>query len=194
MSEFHDYGNTKITSVPLKMECGCPSGGGTKNGHIRYPSYGGMQKKTKTTADDVPLGILHACWPRTLRGSRGRRRKGWRLEAWPEACCRTSVDSASGLVSYLRQGSFRILSITFPDFLSPEQNMAFHTIEYTQFIQDFKHKIPWLSPDQNWLFRQLNIPSSFRILSIKFHRHSPTFLWPKYGFPDNWIYPVHSGL
>ena len=27
------------------MECGCPSGGGTKNGHIRYPSYGGTQKE-----------------------------------------------------------------------------------------------------------------------------------------------------
>ena len=30
---------------PPKTECGCPSGGGIKNGHIRYPSYGGRQKE-----------------------------------------------------------------------------------------------------------------------------------------------------
>ena len=31
-------------NIPLKTECGCPSGGGIKNGHIRYPSsYGGTQ-------------------------------------------------------------------------------------------------------------------------------------------------------
>ena len=29
------------------MECGCPSGGGIKKGHIRYPSYGGTQKERK---------------------------------------------------------------------------------------------------------------------------------------------------
>ena len=29
------------------MECGCPSNGGIKNYHIRYPSYGGTQKKKK---------------------------------------------------------------------------------------------------------------------------------------------------
>ena len=33
------------SSSPPKMECGCPSVGGIKNGHIRYPSYG----ETKTT-------------------------------------------------------------------------------------------------------------------------------------------------
>ena len=33
-----------IYAKPPKMECGCPSGEGIKNGHMRYPSYGGMQK------------------------------------------------------------------------------------------------------------------------------------------------------
>ena len=31
--------------LPLKMECGCPSGGGIKNGHIHYPSY--MEERRK---------------------------------------------------------------------------------------------------------------------------------------------------
>ena len=31
--------------VPRNTECGCPNGGGIKNGHICYPSYGGTQKK-----------------------------------------------------------------------------------------------------------------------------------------------------
>ena len=30
-----------------KTECGCPSGGGIKNSHIRYPFCGGTQKKKK---------------------------------------------------------------------------------------------------------------------------------------------------
>ena len=28
-----------------KTDCGRPSGGGIKSGHIRYPSYGGTHKK-----------------------------------------------------------------------------------------------------------------------------------------------------
>ena len=36
-----------ICCYPPKTECGCPSGGGIKNHHIRYPSYGGTQKKKK---------------------------------------------------------------------------------------------------------------------------------------------------
>ena len=31
----------------MKTECGCPSGGGIKNGHIRYLCYGGTQKEKK---------------------------------------------------------------------------------------------------------------------------------------------------
>ena len=30
--------NNQHALVPLKTECGCPSGEGIKNGHIRYPS------------------------------------------------------------------------------------------------------------------------------------------------------------
>ena len=42
-----DYGNTKRQHalVPPKTEYGCSGCGGIKNGHIRYPSYGGTQKK-----------------------------------------------------------------------------------------------------------------------------------------------------
>ena len=36
-----------IICSPPKTECGCPSGGGIKIRHIRYPSYGGTQKQTK---------------------------------------------------------------------------------------------------------------------------------------------------
>ena len=36
--------NNRYALVPPKMECGCPSGGGIKNGHI---SYGGTQEKKK---------------------------------------------------------------------------------------------------------------------------------------------------
>ena len=39
--------NNQDALVPQKTECGCPSGGGIKNGHICYPSYGGTHKKIK---------------------------------------------------------------------------------------------------------------------------------------------------
>ena len=37
--------STFSTVPPTKTECGCPNGGGINNGHVRYPSYGGTQKK-----------------------------------------------------------------------------------------------------------------------------------------------------
>ena len=37
--------NNQHALVPPKMEYGCPSGGGIKNDHIHYPSYGGTLKK-----------------------------------------------------------------------------------------------------------------------------------------------------
>ena len=52
MSEFGglwNHENNQRALVPPKRECGCPSGGGIKNGHIRYPSYGRTQKKRKKT-------------------------------------------------------------------------------------------------------------------------------------------------
>ena len=41
--------NDWCSSVCLnpQRECGCPSGGGIKNGHIRFPSYAGTQKERK---------------------------------------------------------------------------------------------------------------------------------------------------
>ena len=42
------HGNNQHALVPLKTECGCPRGRGIKNGHIRYPSDGRMQKKENT--------------------------------------------------------------------------------------------------------------------------------------------------
>ena len=50
MSEFDGlwkHGNNQHALAPPKTEYGCPSGGGIKNGHIHYPSYGGMQKERK---------------------------------------------------------------------------------------------------------------------------------------------------
>ena len=52
MSEFDGLwkhkNNQRALVVPLKTECGSPSGGGIKNGHTRYPlTYGGMQTKNK---------------------------------------------------------------------------------------------------------------------------------------------------
>ena len=54
MSEFGGlwkHENNQHALVPTKMECGCASGGGIKNGHIRYPSYGGTQKKKRKKTD-----------------------------------------------------------------------------------------------------------------------------------------------
>ena len=42
-----NHENNQHALVPPKTECGCPSGGGIKNDHIRYPSYGGTQKEKK---------------------------------------------------------------------------------------------------------------------------------------------------
>ena len=38
--------NNQHALVPPKMECGCPSGGEIKNGHLCDPPYGGTQKKS----------------------------------------------------------------------------------------------------------------------------------------------------
>ncbi len=40
------------------MESGCPSGGGIKNGHIRYPSYGGTQKEKNRVVQGVTSGLF----------------------------------------------------------------------------------------------------------------------------------------
>ena len=69
MSEFGGlwkHKNLQHAFVPPKMDCGCPSGGGVKNGHIRYPSYGGMQKKKKKIlgthhTNPSPVSILSSC-------------------------------------------------------------------------------------------------------------------------------------
>ena len=37
--------NNQYALVAPKIGCGCPSGGGIENSRIRYPSYGGTQKK-----------------------------------------------------------------------------------------------------------------------------------------------------
>ena len=46
------------------MECGCPNGGGIKNGRIRYPSYGGMQGEKRvdigTTPKLCPFAVFRA--------------------------------------------------------------------------------------------------------------------------------------
>ena len=49
MSEFIAKDLMIMNTTPPKTEYGCPSGGGIKNGHIRYtaPSYGGTQKERK---------------------------------------------------------------------------------------------------------------------------------------------------
>ena len=50
MSEFGGlwkHENNHHALVPPKTDCGCPSGGGIKNGDIRYPCYGGTQKKER---------------------------------------------------------------------------------------------------------------------------------------------------
>ena len=50
MSEFGGlwkHENNQHALVPPKTECGCPSGVGIKNGHTRYPFYGGTQKNKK---------------------------------------------------------------------------------------------------------------------------------------------------
>ena len=47
MSEFGGlwkHANNQHALVPPKTECGCPSGEGIKNGHLRYPS-----KSNRTT-------------------------------------------------------------------------------------------------------------------------------------------------
>ena len=50
MSEFGGlwkHENNQHVLVPPETECGWPSGGGLKNGHIRYPFHGGTQKEGK---------------------------------------------------------------------------------------------------------------------------------------------------
>ena len=67
MSEFGGlwkHENHQHTLVPPKKECGCLSGGGIKNGHMRYPSYGETQLKKKvamltTSFRHTPVRIFH---------------------------------------------------------------------------------------------------------------------------------------
>ena len=43
-----EHKNNQHALVPPEMECGYPGGGGIKNGHIHYPSYGETQKEKNT--------------------------------------------------------------------------------------------------------------------------------------------------
>ena len=52
--------NNQHALVPPETECGCPSGGEIKNSHIRYPSYGGTQKKKKKKKASV-RDLVQAC-------------------------------------------------------------------------------------------------------------------------------------
>ena len=40
------------------MECSCPSGGGIKNGHIRYASYEGTQEKNEKKQNQETLQVI----------------------------------------------------------------------------------------------------------------------------------------
>ena len=60
MSEFGGFWKRKIYQHALvspKTKCGCPSGGGIKNGYIRYPSYGGTQKEKKIHIPPSRIGV-----------------------------------------------------------------------------------------------------------------------------------------
>ena len=63
MSEFGGlwkHKNHLLALVPPKTECGWPSGGGSKNDHIRYPSIGGTQKNKWACYKKKknPVGVL----------------------------------------------------------------------------------------------------------------------------------------
>ena len=64
MSEFgglRKHENNQHVRVPPKTECGCPNGG-IKNGYIRYPSYGGTQKKKENKGCTHPWTFVRtAC-------------------------------------------------------------------------------------------------------------------------------------
>ena len=49
------------TCTPEDGIHGCPSGGGIKNGHIRYTSYGGMQKERNICNVNQALFISIVC-------------------------------------------------------------------------------------------------------------------------------------
>ena len=69
MSEFGGlwkHENNQYALVPLKTECG----GGIKNGHTRYPSFGGMQKNKTTKKLTCTLPSGRAGW-KTCRQSWG---------------------------------------------------------------------------------------------------------------------------
>ena len=62
MSEFGGlwkHENNQHALVPPKTERGCPSGGGMKNGHIRYCSYGGTPKERKKEVTCFEPCYLH---------------------------------------------------------------------------------------------------------------------------------------
>ena len=61
MSEFGGlwkHENYQHALVPTKTECGCPSGGGIKNGHLHYPSYGGTQKKIPHSFFQLSMTVI----------------------------------------------------------------------------------------------------------------------------------------
>ena len=60
MSEFGalwKHENNQHELVPPETECGCPSGGGIRNGHVRYPFYEGTQKKKKKIKGAIWRGV-----------------------------------------------------------------------------------------------------------------------------------------
>ena len=60
MSEFGGlwkHENNQHALVLPKTECGCPSGGGIENGHVRYPSYGGTQKEKRKVSIKLATAV-----------------------------------------------------------------------------------------------------------------------------------------
>ena len=77
MSEFgglkkHENNQYALVGQPPKTECGCPSGGGIENGHIRYPSYGGTQEEKKKGRK------INTCQNRRRRRRRKRKKPNLR--------------------------------------------------------------------------------------------------------------------
>ena len=62
MSEFGGLWKHENNQHAPKTECGCPSGGGIKTGHIRYPSYGGTpgEKSDEISLKSDEFGLKSA--------------------------------------------------------------------------------------------------------------------------------------
>ena len=103
--------NNQHALVPPKTECGYPRGGGIKNGHVRYPSYGGTQNERQKQNKFTAIYNGHDLKPQNQTNSLHNRKHRW-LQLYIECLMKKKQWLTQNLSFQTLQHENRNLNIT----------------------------------------------------------------------------------